>query len=403
MVLGLITEYNPFHNGHLYHLNKSKSITKADYTIAIMSGNFVQRGEPAIFDKYIRTKAALLNGVDLVIELPIYYATSSAEYFAKCSVKTLAKTNIIDKIVFGSESGNIDFLNKVADILHYESAEFKGSLRNALSEGNSFPKSISIAVNSIIGNNIETINTPNNILAVEYLKNLKKINSKIEMLTIKRFKSHYNSNLVNSGFASASAARNMIKNKNYSELSEIIPSNALEIFLEKENFFPNNLDNFSMIFNYLLRQKSKNELKEILDISEGLENRLISAAEKNFLISDIIKESKTKRYTYTKLQRAILHIILDIKKKDFNRLEINGAAPYIRVLGFRKSSEKLLRELCKNSEIPVITNLKNAENILDKHDFLCLKKEIDSTDLYYLALKRPLRKNFEYSMPMIIV
>ncbi|MDR2940952.1 MAG: nucleotidyltransferase family protein, partial [Clostridiales bacterium] len=164
MIVAVIAEYNPFHNGHLYHINKARQLNGAEYIIAIMSGNYVQRGEPAIFDKYLRTKAALINGADLVIELPLYYASSSAEYFAKCSVKTLEKTNLIDKLFFGSESGNIGHLAETATFIMNEGEEYKLQLKKALSRGESFPKSRNIAVNTIIGNNTKILNTPNNIL-----------------------------------------------------------------------------------------------------------------------------------------------------------------------------------------------------------------------------------------------
>ncbi|MDR2940319.1 MAG: nucleotidyltransferase family protein, partial [Clostridiales bacterium] len=227
--------------------------------------------------------------------------------------------------------------------------------------------------------------------------------SKIEPITIKRYKSEYNSDIACSPISSATAVRGRIFDNDRESVNKTMPGNAINLFYGTGGLPPNKLDNFSTMFHYILKTKQAKYFSEILDISEGLENRIIKAAETNFLISSILKNIKTKRYTYTKLQRAILHIILGIEKGSFNRLEIDGSVPYIRVLGFRKNSAPLLTKLTNKAGAPVITNLKNAKTSLTKNSYNALKKEMEATDLYYLALNKPYAKNIEYHVPLVII
>lgn len=213
-MLGIITEYNPFHNGHKLHIEKSKFKTNSKHCIVVMSGNFVQRGEPALIDKYIRTKMALLNGADLVIELPIIYATASAELFSLGAVDTLNKTGIVNKICFGSEAGDLKYFLEVADILADEPPNYKEILLEHLNQGISYPRARMLSLGQILNKDLSFLEEPNNILSIEYLKGLKKINSNISVHTIQREQAHFHSKDTTGSIASATAIRKVILDNN---------------------------------------------------------------------------------------------------------------------------------------------------------------------------------------------
>lgn len=406
-IVGIIAEYNPFHNGHKIHLQKSKEITNSKFSIVVMSGNFVQRGEPSIIDKYIRTKFALINGADVVIEIPVHCSTSSAEFFASSAINLLNKTNIVTSVCFGSECGHIETLKEVAKEFTSESEIFKTELKSQLKSGVSYPKA---RLNSLQLSNdslTEALIHPNNILAVEYLKALIKLNSKIKPFTIKRETSNYHSTQIIGNIASATAIRAATINGDFESIKKALPEN---IFSEYKNILDGNsipsLNNLSQILHYIIRNSENDTvLSQILDVTEGLENRIIKFSNKNFYINDIISYVKTKRYTFTKLQRAVLHILLNITDEDFNLLNSYGYAPYIRVLGFRKESSFLLKEIEMNSSSPLITNIKNAYKVLDENQLNFLKKEIRCTDIYNLSKlsSSNIQKNIEYSIPLVIV
>lgn len=403
-MLGLVAEYNPFHNGHKLHINTSKELTNNENCIVVMSGNFVQRGEPAILDKYTRTKMALLNGADLVLELPVVFATSSAELFALGSVDILNKTGIVKNICFGSEEGNLDKFNEIVRVLTNEPNNFKDILKSNLNNGMSFPKARTYALEKYLSKNLDFMKEPNNILSIEYLKALKKLDTNIVPKTIKREISSFHSTKMNGEIVSATAIRNAIKtlninnmtNTDFESIKLAIPKNCYEI-LEKFNYLPS-IDDYSQVLSYLLRTTDLETLRNVADITEGLENRILNNVE-NMPISRLIDNIKSKRYTHTKLTRALLHIILNITKEDESYLK-NNLSPYIRVLGFNKKSN-VLSELTRYSKVPVITNLKNAKNILNNDEMYFLDKEIYSTDVYYLGKNKPIK--YEYSKQLVIV
>ena len=247
-VLGIISEYNPFHNGHLHHLSTSKKLTGCDYTIAIMSGNFTQRGSTSIIDKWEKTKIALANGIDLVIELPLLYSISSAENFADGAIKILNSLGIVDYLSFGAETSDINILNRIADILYFEPKEYKTILSHELNKGLSFPKARENALLMYL-NDIRTysniLSSPNNILGLEYLKALKKHNSFIKPICIPRFESEYNSTNFSNNIASSTAIRNLVKNKSFDIIKDLVPSDAYSILM----------DNIKNIVKYELMQK----------------------------------------------------------------------------------------------------------------------------------------------------
>lgn len=403
-ITGVVAEYNPFHNGHRYHLEKSKEITKSDFCIVAMSGNYVQRGEPAILDKWIRTEIALKNGADIVIEIPSLYSSSSAEIFASNAIYMLHSTNIVNSICFGTESDSIENITDFADILYSEPVEYQQILKSELSKGIVFPKARENALKIYTGKNSDILKSPNNILAIEYIKAIKRLKSDIVPYCIKRIVSQYYSKDIHDSIASATAVREAIKYKNYSDIKNAIPENCYDIFFESiySGKAPIFLDNLSEILNYILRVTDLKKISAILDMTEGIENRISNISQSNFKISDIVSKVKTKRYTYTKIQRAILHLILNLKKSD---LELHPQVPYLKILGFNKNCEFLLSELTKKASIPVITNLKNAQKKLSNLDLEFLKREAMMTDIYFLASpnldkRLPYR---EYTMPIIVL
>lgn len=395
-VVGIIAEYNPFHNGHKYHIEQSKKITNSDYCIVAMSGNYVQRGEPAIVDKWTRTKMALENGADMVIEIPSIYSSSSAELFAYSAVSILNSTNIISSLCFGCETDNITLIKQYAEILYDEPFEYKQILKEELSKGIVFPKARENALKIYTNKDINILNTPNNILAIEYIKAIIKLKSKIEPYSVKRYLASYHSININNEISSATAIRLALENKQIDSIKKVMPDNCYNILSKciSKGEAPVTFDSFSSFLHYKLRTTDIRELSEILDITEGLENRILNLSKSNYFISDIVAKVKTKRYTYTKIQRALLHIILDFKKTD-------AQIKYIRVLGFRKQSEQLFSMLNNKCELPIVTNMKRAEKLLDISNLI--KKEIISTDIYYLAMPSQKLMNKEYTSPIVVL
>ncbi len=380
MATGIIAEYNPFHKGHMYHINETNKITDRDIVV-IMSGNFVQRGEPAMTDKHTRAKMALRNGVSLVLELPVEYATGSADVFAKGAVNILEKSGIIDTLSFGSEIGSTDIFYEISDILNNEPEPFKELIKSYLNKGLSYPSARSKALENYMSVNLNFINRSNNILALEYIRQLKKLNSSIKPVTIKRIVSEYNSTDLSGEISSASAIRSALIKKDITALNSV-PENCIDII--KSNKIPQ-LNDYTSILLYILCTKSSSEISQYADITEGLENRILST---DFnCIDELISKIKTKRYTYSKLQRAILHTILGITKED------QQADPeYIRVLGFRKDKKYLLKNLTEKASLPVIINVKKNENLL--------KREIAATDIYNIPLNK--KRGLEYTTPLAI-
>ena len=368
--LGIIAEYNPLHSGHRSHLARSREISGCSAIVGIISGNFVQRGEPAIWDKWRRTRMALESGIDLVIELPLYYATGSSGYFAGGAVALLDKMGIADSLCFGSEWGDIEALRECALKLSDEEAQFKSRLKKYLGQGLSFPAARAKAAE------IALPDTPNNVLGVEYVRAIINMGSKIVPYTVPRSQ------------GSAKEVREVIKK------GGILPEGGIE-YGPVENFA--DLDNLSNIFRYILMTQTN--LQDYVDVSEGLENRLIKCAEELQLISEIISAAKTKRYTYLRLQRAALHMILGVTKKNIAAYESKGGPQYIRVLGFRKDRVHLLRLLEERASLPVIVNLKNTR--LHPLGAQMLEEEVRSSRVYSLAYSGGVFLN-EYRMPLVL-
>lgn len=364
-ITGIITEYNPFHNGHKFHLEESKKQTKSDGTICIMSGNFVQRGGPAIIDKWKRTEMALNNGVDLIIELPTFYAVSSAEFFAKGAVSILNSLNIVNNLFFGSEIGDAKALSEIAKVLVSEDERFQNILKENLSLGLTFAKarekSLIEYLNSSEINNI--ITSSNNILGIEYIKAILKLNSSINPVALKREGSNYNDKSLSQTFSSATSIREVLKNtSNIEDLKNIIPLESYEIFskLQEQDYRFTFEEEMFKYIKYKIQTNCVN-FNNLYEVTEGLDNKIIKEISSSNSLHEFILKIKSKRYTYSKISRILTHIYLGLDNDDFKDIA-NENNLYVRVLGFNKTGREILSLIKANSSIPLITKVPRFTN-----------------------------------------
>ena len=405
-VLGIIAEYNPFHNGHLYHLQKSLHDTGSSYSIAVISGNFTQRGSTSLVDKWTKTEIALKNGIDLVIELPLLYSISSAENFAEGAIKIFDSLKVVDYISFGSESGDISTLNTVADILYKEPREYKNILSHELGKGLSFPKARENALLMYlkdIRKFSSVLSSPNNILGIEYLKALKKYKSNITPVTVERFDSNYNDTSYTGNIASATAIRNIVKNGSFDILRKVIPESTYSILLDnvKIGHIIPDLSVFEREIIYLLRKMSIAEIAELPDVGEGLENAIKNTANSCNSIVEFLNIIKSKRYTNTRLQRILLYTLLGITKKDIALSK--KLTPYIRVLGFNDKGKYLISEISKaNPKLEIITSVKKyMDTSNNKNSKYMLEKDIWATNVYTIGFEYDSWNNLDYTHKII--
>ena len=408
---GVIVEFNPLHNGHIEHLRETKRLTQREHIIAVMSGNFVQRGEPAICDKWRRTRMALLAGVDIVIELPVSYVVSGADYFARASVKLLASTGVVDRLCFGSEIGELAPIKEAGRVLAFEPEEYKTALQNGLKQGMSFAAARGAALEAVLGDMPQGLLTkPNNGLGMEYCKALWQMGWPMDVFTSFRGAGGPSASAIRRGIwgsleASSEAGGindckpaanpSVMDTRSIGKaVTESMPSYALEILLEaiQANEI-SRLDDYSEIFRYLL-------LTQEVDMGEGLENRFRHYARFHTGLSGLLDAVKTKRYTYTRLQRAALGVILGMRPSDLAAYEKAGGPAYIRVLGFRPRAAGLLGEMTRRAALPVITHGK-AMDELEGPAASMLTKELEVGDIYRLSGLRGYRH--ERGMPMVIV
>lgn len=362
-VVGLIAEYNPFHNGHEYHIEKAKKLTGADAAVVVMSGNYVQRGTPAIMPKHLRTESALKAGASLVIELPVCYATGTAEQFAHGAVSLLDKLGCVDALCFGSECGDIDILGNIAKILCNEPKEYKECLQNYLRSGLSFPVARQCAISDIYPSKDfgKILEQPNNILGIEYLKALYRLDSKIKPYTIERISSGYHDTDLQNEFSSATALRQTILNGNFEDLHGQVPNTSIDLFEQNyQKCFPIVADDFSILLKYRLLNETKTSLLEYADVSEELANRIYNQLNNFVSFEQFCELIKTKEVTYSRISRALLHVLLGIKKSDY--VDIS----YARILGFCKTDSTILNEIKQTSTIPLVTKLTQyIDSLLD--------------------------------------
>lgn len=375
-VIGIVCEFNPFHNGHKYLIDSVKK--QGDIVVCVMSGNFVQRAEPAIFPKELRVKAALFNGADIVLELPFVYATASAEIFAYNAVKILNSFGC-DKLAFGTENATIEQLNKVVGILN--DSCFDSKIKEFLKIGDSFASARQSALNSY--DDRLNIDMPNNILAVEYIKAIRKLNSEIEPICINRVGAGYNDDFAVDKFASATHIRSLI-NQNQS-FENYVPENCFSLYSDSiNNGQVLSHEKYDLTSLVLLRSRLFDNSDNIANMSEGLENRIDDAIKSCVNLNEIYDKAKTKRYTHSRVRRAVLCRQFNISKTDLN-IEV----PYCRLLGFNKTCENMLGEFVKNCSLPFITRFSDVTKVNDEKINKIFDYEDKATDFYNLILKKP--------------
>lgn len=387
--VGLITEYNPFHNGHAYHIEKAKMLTGADRVIVVMSGDFVQRGAPAVMPKHLRAESALLSGASLIIELPVCFAAGSAEYFAQGSISLLNQLGCIDSICFGSECGDLHLLKEIAQILADEPMEYQTALKQALKEGASFPAARQEALNIYSDKYSEILASPNNILGIEYLKALAKIHSKMEPFTIKRIGAGYHDMDIDGQFGSATAIRSDIYQlADVNSSSKIIPLTHIQTQvpsscheLMKKNYqirYPVKSEDFSLLLKAKLLSETVDSLSHYLDISPELANRILRLRNDYLSFEQFCDLLKTKELTRSRISRSFIHVLLGITNDWLTAMK--APAPYARILGFRRDHSDLFGILKQTSDIPLITSPARAVLADTAHQMLEL--DIYASDLY---------------------
>ncbi len=425
-IVGLITEYNPFHAGHLYHMQQARELTGADYCVVLMSGSFVQRGEPAIFDKYRRTKAALLAGADLVLEMPVAFSTASAPEFSAYGVSLLSAIGV-DAGVFGSECGQIEILKQAAYALNHESVEFQERLRKGLKAGLTYPQARAKALGETQagGTRVENVedfhantdvsnshiwssilNSPNNILGIEYLRAAEDLHSPMEFYTISREGSGYHEDtLADANFPSASAIRGIIRNSlsKDKDLLDILASHLPAVTHPAyTGAVPVFVDDFSGLLNATVLQIQATF--SIADLSPELAARLTKPPYFPLSFEERIQALKTRQLTYTRVSRALLHLVLGMREEDISRWKDEGYALYARILGFRRQSSPLLSCLHKKSSIPLITKMADAAQSLAPSALALLEQEVYASHLYQtVRIKRGGVFQNEYTEGLVFV
>lgn len=351
--VAIIAEYNPFHNGHKYQIEKAKELTGANQVVVIMSGNFVQRGAPAILDKYTRAKHAVKNGASLVMELPVCYATSSAELFALSAVDLINRLGIVDYLSFGCESDDIDKLLAITDMLAEENDLYQHKLRQYLSEGKSFPLAREMAVTDYFHDESipSILNSPNNILAIEYLKAIRKTNSLLKPVPIKRTDFGYHSHSFNGRFASASGIRTVLQHDpdKIDDLKNVLPDNVFMTLPQANAFTDTNTFDDMMAYKLFC----EDDFSDYYDISPFLSNRICNLKNTYRGFDSFIDLLMTKNETYTHISRALVHILLGLKKKEMNDFR-NELPQFVNILAINKDSLHLLKEIKNTTDLNII-------------------------------------------------
>lgn len=426
-IAAVIAEYNPFHNGHLYQLQQIKQHLQADCIIVVMSGNFTQRGIPAIVDKHIRCKMALENGADLVFELPVYYATGSAEYFARGAVSLLDKLGVIDFLHFGSECGSIESLLSCAEIFSTEPTIYKENLQKNLKQGMSFPAARSHALAGFLAKEKHTDTfvfsakeleqiccSPNNILGIEYCKELLRRHSSIKPVTLQRKGSNYNDTSLPSAssesfqHASANAIREFLStsdsNTDTNIIHSFLPESVYKHLVDNNTFRPIFMDDFSTIMLYQLITLSNSiGFSSFYDITPQLSDMLIKKHKDFSTFTEFCLACKTKDTTYTRINRCLLHILLNMKQDIIETLKSTDDIHYAKLLGFSNIGKETLSHIKKNSSIPIITKPSKAQKDLDNIALTSFMADIHASTIYHSirAQKYHLPLQNEYTQQII--
>lgn len=382
---GIIAEYNPFHNGHAYLMNQVRSRTGAEYVIVVLSGNFTQRGIPAMLDKYQRAKMALLCGADLVLELPCLFACSSAEHFALGGVSLLNQLGVVDFLGFGCENDSLELLQKAAGFLLAEPDTFRTVLQKALRNGSSFPAARSMGLAACMGENLrdhKLLSSPNNILAIEYLKSLTFLSSSIQPVAVRRVGSGYGEKELHTAYSSALAIRSaLLEQKNPDAIRSQVPDPVFSIVKDQyQKTMPLSSLDFSLQLHYKLLLEQEKGYAEYVDISEHLSARIQKKLPFYRDFDSFCMLLKSRDMTYTRICRCMLHILLNIRKEAFLSGRKN-AVPYARVLGFRQNSTPLLKRIKEASGIPLLMTASDAKSFLQAPSTTDHARALLETDL----------------------
>lgn len=395
-ITGVVAEYNPFHAGHEYQLKMARELSGCDCLAVVMSGNYVQRGEPAIIDKFKRAESAIYGGADIVIELPMPFSCQNAEMFAFAAIKELSKLHI-DSISFGCENDNIKILEKIAELQLLP--EFNNYIKIEMKKGLSYPNAMSNALNTVLGNEAEAVYSPNNVLAIEYIKSAMKLNLNLEYYPIKRLGMNHNDTEILGLFHSATAIRKSIMNGSYKNLNLTQKSIEMIEKFHTEHKKYNTLNNYLDFLYYKIINTE--DLDGIYEIKEGLENKIISQVYKHENIDDFIMSLKSKRYTYSKLRRCLLNILLDLKTVDIIKI-MSTNFNYVKVLSFNNTGRRVIKYAKSNG-----TNVVNRYSDYKKYNLTPESLPIfnitnKSSNIYYLTLES--RKiNSEYTENAVYV
>lgn len=369
--VGIIVEYNPLHFGHLHHIEETRRLSHCDVLIAVMSGNFTQRGEPAMIDKFTRTKMALSNHVDLVVELPFVFSVQGADIFSKTAIHILHHLGV-SEVYFGSESGDIKALETICDIQERDS--YNLLVRQFMNEGNSYPTANDLAMKSF--DITAAYDAPNNILGIQYIKAARLVSPPIDMFTIKRINSDYYGELdTSTTIQSASSIRKLLEDKQ--DIKNYVPSSVYDLLMNRKIV---TLNDFTEQLKYIINRSSKEELHDISHISEGLENRILKMTEFQS-VDELIELLLTRRYTNSHIKRALIHILCNTKASMLDSFDI----PYLRILGMNDTGKEYLNIIKKNVTIPLITKIKGK-----KHPYLV--QELQASKVYSLVSDTDIHK-----------
>lgn len=400
--VGVIVEYNPFHNGHAFHLQAAKEATSADIVIAVMSGNFLQRGEPALVSKWFRAKMALLNGVDIVLELPYQFATQKAETFANGAVSILDAIGC-DSLCFGSESGEISSFLETIDFFDKQQEQLDLHIKNNINTGISYPKALSLSFQALSSADKHVdLTKPNNILGYHYIKALKQQNSTVKPFTVKRKNADYHDeHFASETIASATSIRKALfsTKQDYAAIEQYVPaptSHLLKEYLSQYGSF-HEWENYWPYLQFRLLQCSCEELKEVYEVEEGLEHRLKAAALEASSFQEFMQKVKTKRYTWTRLQRLCVHVLTNTKKTEMRMCSEKVA--YLRLLGMTRKGKEYLNKQKSHLSLPLIAKLsafKSNEISLD-----IKAARIYTLGIGGLSTTKPF--NLEYKQPPIYI
>lgn len=409
-VTGIIAEYNPFHNGHAYHLRRARESTNADFILVALSGPFTQRGEPAIVDKWARARMALACGADLVLELPFAYAAQSAEWFARGGVIILDKTRVATHICFGMESDMLEPLQAIARTAAKETRTFKKALKRALDQGQSFPAARAEALSESLSDGPESlremVKRPNNILAIEYLKSLIVLKSNIQPAGILREGTGYHDEEAKGAYASASHIRKQMHAGTLDAAAPYMPETVYEILGEYigEGRGPVFSEAYDTAVLSCLRRSAPKKIAGWPDVSEGLENRLYKLAQETNSMEELIDAAATRRYTCTRIRRILAYGLTGLTRRELAGYKKAGGPGYLRVLGFNESALPLIKAIQQNAVLPLVMSpAKALKEMESKSARSQLRLDVRAQNLYALGMPDASKRNgnLDYYQPYI--